>query len=134
MADLLPTTVKLTPSNVINTVTAGEGLSVGSFYYLSSSDNKAYLCNNTTESDAYVSGVVVTAALPDEIAVVTTGGDEIDLGVTVTAGELYVVAGNNGRVMQYADLTATDWITWACYGSANGKAVLFHKPMGQQKA
>ena len=134
MANLVPTHVKLSSGSIINNIVAGETLATGQFYYLSSADNKAYACNNATQADAYVSGVVVTGGALDEYIVVTTGGDPVDLGVTVVAGELYVVSAVDGQVMPYADLAATQWMTWACYGDANGNAVLFHKPMGQQKA
>jgi len=129
----VPADVRLQSGGSVQSVQAGEAIQAGDFFYISTVDNKAYLSDATASAEAYVNGIALSPAALDELFTATTGGGAVDLGTPLVNGELYVVSTTAGSIMPYADLVATDWITWACLGDVNGHATIFHKAIGVQK-
>ena len=65
---------------------------------------------NDTEAKAAAVGVFMTAAALDGYAVIAMVGP-VDLGATLTVGEVYVVSATKGSIAPIADLTTGDYVT-----------------------
>lgn len=92
-------------------VQAGEAITPGQPVYLKSSDSKYYKCDsNAGLEESGAAGIALGyAPAADDYFTMQTAGD-IDLGATLTVGEIYVVSGTAGGIAPCGDLT-TGWYT-----------------------
>ena len=93
-------------------VQAGEAVTQGMPLYRLATDGKYYKAESgDTEAKALAIGVAMTPAAADEHACICTGGGNVDLGATLTAGEVYAVSATAGSVCPTSDLVSTDYVT-----------------------
>jgi len=112
MADLtiIATNVGLKASTLYPTpqtraVTLGETVTEGQPLYRDANDGKYYLAeSDTTVVAASTTGVSLEAGNVDDTILMITGGS-MDLGATLTVGELYVVSNNTGKIAPIGDLS-----------------------------
>ena len=90
----------------------GEAVTPGQVVYRSTADNKYYLADCDAAATANIAGIAITYAGADSYGYVfTANGRDIDLGTTMTSGEIYVVSDTSGSIMPYADLTTGQYLT-----------------------
>ena len=111
MADLSPTAadvLKATGSTV-RTGTAGAAIDAGQVLYTASSE--MVLAQADTSTKATAVGIALNDAAEDQpITYLVSGG--IDVGCTLTVGQVYVVSDNAaGAIAPYGDLASEDYVT-----------------------
>ena len=114
--------------------TAGESITQGQPYYISTSDSKAYRAdNNDGSAKAEVAGVALTPA--------ATNGDFIGIelgpmiiGATVAIGTSYVVSSTVGLIAVEADITSGQYVSYVGYGISTSQIYVDPKPTGLTKA
>lgn len=114
MADLTITAanVKVKGSTTtVQLVQVGETVTQGQSGYLKSSDSKYWKADADLSAEAAAAtGIFMTPAATDGYALIATGGP-IDIGATLTQGEIYVVSGTAGGVCPEADLSSAERVT-----------------------
>lgn len=113
MADLSITaaSVALTSDTTYALVQVGEAVTQGQPGYLKSSDNKYYKADaNVTSAEANALGIFMTPASTDGYAVFATAGN-VNLGATLTVGQVYVVSVTAGGIAPYSDLSTGHYVT-----------------------
>jgi hypothetical protein len=91
--------------------TAGESITQGMPVYLSSTDGKYYQCDsNDGAAKAEAKGIALTAAATNGFFVLGSKG-KINLGATLTVGEVYTVSRTKGAICPISDLTSADYVT-----------------------
>lgn len=126
MADLTQTAanVGLAGSGaVVRAVQVGETITQGQPLYLKTSDNKYWRCDSDAEASAVVAGIALTPGTADEYVVIGTAGP-IDLGATLTVGELYCVSTNVGAIAPIGDLTTGDYVSIIGAADTTGKLTM----------
>jgi hypothetical protein len=139
MPDLVPV-----PANVKaaatglgkTTANAGEAIVAGDVVYLETAAPNAgkwMLADANVTAKARITGVALAGAAVDQPVVVATTG-EIDLGVTLAIGTIYVLSGNPGKIAPAAD-GAIGWATCILgVATAANKLVLHVYNSGAVKA
>ncbi len=97
-----------------NVVQAGEAVTQGMPVYLSTTDNKYYQSDaNGSATSAQCDGIALTAAATDGYFVIALpgNGSKVDLGATLTVGQIYAVSATKGAICPVADLTTGDYPT-----------------------
>ncbi len=90
---------------------AGEAITQGMPYYISSGDNKAYQTDaNDTAAKAEAKGIALTPASTNGYFIGLEDGP-VDVGATLSVGGLYVVSATKGAIAPVADLTTNDYVT-----------------------
>lgn len=111
MADITvtPADVELQGSANIDVKQAGETVTRGEAVYLKS-DGKYWLADAAATTTAAVKGIALTSGVADqEIAVVLSG--KIDLGATLTVGQVYVLSGNAGKIAPIGDTPSGEYLS-----------------------
>lgn len=112
MADLVQT-----PANVVSGTgattqrkTAAVAISAGAAVYVNGS-NQLDLCeNDQTATEAACAGIALNDAAAGQPVVYQTSG-RLNVGATLTAGEVYVVGAAPGAIAPVADVIATEFMT-----------------------
>lgn len=112
MADLSITAanVRMTANNpsVVSNLLAGETITQGQPIRVT--DNVVYRADATSQANALVNGIAVTAATSGNLISYVGNGD-LTIGATLTAKTLYVLSANAGGIAPYADLVVGNWVT-----------------------
>jgi hypothetical protein len=114
MADLVitPTSVAVQSGGGGTLVQFAETTTPGDALYRSTSDGKYYLADCDTEPQAKVAGIAITYGAADDYGYMFAGqSQDINLGATLTSGEIYVVSDTAGNIMPYADLTTGQYLS-----------------------
>jgi hypothetical protein len=114
MADLSITAANVKLGNTdtrIGVFTAGEALTQGQPVYLSSTDSKYYQTDaNDGAAKAEAKGIALTPASADGAFVLASDG-LVNLGTTLTVGQIYVVSTTKGGIAPVGDLASTNYTT-----------------------
>jgi hypothetical protein len=95
-------------------VQAGEAITQGMPVYLSTSDGKYYQSDaNASATAAQCDGIALTPAATDGYLVIALPGSgaKVNLGATLTVGQIYAVSATKGAICPVADLTTGDYPT-----------------------
>jgi len=113
MADITVTAASvLAASNAtLGIGTAGEALTAGQPVYKDASDsNKIKACDaNASAAASACVGIALHTSANNQPIEYATGGD-INLGATLTLGQIYITSANAGGIAPVSDL-ATNWYT-----------------------
>ena len=126
MADLsqTPANVRSTSDTQHQDVTAGEaGIQPGMPVYRKASDSKYYRCDADAEATASCDGIAMTYADADDPLRIATGGT-IDLGGTLTVGEIYILSSTTGAIAPVGDLSNPMYTTILGIATAAGAFLL----------
>jgi hypothetical protein len=114
MANLTQTAANVatgSAATVITLVQAGEAITQGQPVYQSSTTLKYLQTDaNDTAAKADAKGIALTPAASDGYFVIVKSGP-INLGATLTVGQLYVVSATKGAIAPIADLGSSDYVT-----------------------
>jgi hypothetical protein len=114
MADLTitPTSVAVQSGGGGQLVQFAETTTPGDALYRSTSDGKYYLADCDAEATAKVAGIAITYGSADDYGYMfSASSQDIDLGATLTSGEIYVVSDTAGNIMPYSDLTTGQYLS-----------------------
>lgn len=128
MADLSQTPANVRPGENITPRMrqAGEAITQGMPYYVSTTDGKAYQTDaNDGVAKAEAKGIALTGSALDGWFVAQEGG-LINLGATLAVGTVYGVSATKGAIAPISDLTSGQFIT--TLGTAITTALLRLKP------
>ena len=109
----------ITPANVALTgtgaltqlVQVAVAVAQGDVGYLDVATGKYRLADaDLSEAAANAAGVFLTPAGIDGYALIALSGP-VNVGATLTVGEIYVVSGNPGKIAPEGDLATPDWVT-----------------------
>lgn len=124
MADLSITAASVGvggPATKTRIVQAGEAVAQGEPCYLHA-DGKYYKADaNDTEAKAVAAGVFLVPAALDGYAIIAVSGP-VNLGATLTVGEVYVVSATLGGIAPIGDLASGHYVT--TLGVASSASVL----------
>lgn len=112
MADLSITAANVAKgsSGIPKVGTAGATITAGQTIYLDSATGKMKLSQNTSATLADVKGVSLNGASDEQPVSYLEEGD-IDLGVTLTVGEIYVLSATAGGIAPEADNGSGEFVT-----------------------
>lgn len=136
MADLTITagSVKIKGSSKAVRVSFGDTITEGKTVYLDSATNKVKLADaNDTAPKASVYGIAITPGVDGDVGYILRSG-QIDVGATLTVGQVYVQSTTAGGIAPYADLASTNYVTILGVASAAGTLELDIQATGVQKA
>jgi len=114
-------------------VQVGEAVAQGQPLYRDATNSKYYRCDaNDGAAKARVAAIALTAAALDGYALVSLPGNEpgkslVNLGATLTVGEIYVVSANVGAIAPEADLATGHYVT--VIGVATTASLLDFQPV-----
>jgi hypothetical protein len=115
MAVITPTSADLRIGETSNIaiVTAGEALVAFRLVYSDSTDSNLYkYANATTEAEATVIGMTVTAAAINKpVAILLTGSRVESSSAIWTQGNTYHADGGDGLMTDAADSALNEWVT-----------------------
>lgn len=119
MADLSQTPANVAIGNQncpTRLVQFGEAVTQGNALYQSSSDSKWYKADADTEAAAKAGAIALTPGALDGFGLValpssTPGRSLVNLGATLTVGDVYVVSTTAGAIAPLADLATGDYVT-----------------------
>jgi hypothetical protein len=119
MADLsqTPANVAIGSANCpTKVVTYGEAITQGNAVYQSTTDSKYYKADADAAATAIAAGIALTPGSTDGVGLIAqpstvAGRSLVNLGATLTVGQVYVVSATAGNVAPYADLTTGDFVT-----------------------
>lgn len=103
-----------TPTKVVQ---FGEAVTQGQAVYQSTTDSKYYKSDaNDTASKAIAAGIALTPVATNgygliAVPVSSPGRSLVNLGATLTVGQVYVVSVTPGGIAPYADLTTGHYVT-----------------------
>lgn len=111
----------------VERVRFGEAVTQGQAVYRKDSDGKWYKtdCDSATAEVCEVDGVVLTPASTNEYGYVVTGG-LMNVGATLTVGEIYVASDTAGGIRPEADNGSGDTVT--IIGVATTTSILWVHP------
>jgi len=113
MADLTVTAANVAEGSGAKktTGTAGATITAGQTVYKDAADsNKIKLADaDLSQAASTVVGIALHAALSGQPITYQTDG-QLDVGATLTVGEIYVLSGTAGGIAPVADLAASDWV------------------------
>ena len=114
MADLSVTAASVVGVSSIRTekVTAGTTITAGQAIYKDAGDdNKAKLTDaDASDAASVCDGIATHAALDEQPLVIQTQG-VINVGATLTVGEVYMASGTAGKIAPHGDFTTGDRAT-----------------------
>ena len=112
MADLTqtPANVRRQVATQRTSVTAGEVITPGMPVYRSTADNEWYKAADTSAALAAAGGIALTNAGDGDVLDVATDGP-INVGATLTIGEIYVLSGTAGNIAPVGDLASGNFVT-----------------------
>ena len=117
MADLTITAanVKATSNTGTILVQFGEAVDQGETVYLKAADWKHWLSDNSTTALAAAVGICLTSNIADGYGLIAVSGD-IDLGSTLSVGEVYTCSSTAGKIHPDTDLATTEILTVLGFG------------------
>jgi hypothetical protein len=93
------------------TVQAGESVTQGMPVYLANNGKWFQSDANVVAAATATTGIAVSPASTDGFfSVVRTAGQDVNIGATLTVGELYVVSATKGAIAPIGDLIAADYV------------------------
>jgi len=103
----------------ITQVTYGATITQGQALYKDATDSNKYKLADAdlSEAAATVAGIALTPGDSGDKGYIVQSG-AIDLGVTITVGEIYVLSGNAGGIAPEADLATLDYVSIIGVGAA----------------
>jgi hypothetical protein len=112
MADLSITAANVAKGTdaVVATGTAGATITAGQTVYLDSSVNQLKLGDADAQARSVVRGIALHGASSGQPIDYQTWGN-LDLGATLTVGEIYVQSTTAGGIAPEGDLVSTDYVT-----------------------
>jgi hypothetical protein len=113
MSDLSVTAANVDPADnaIIINGTAGATITAGQSIYKDSTDNKIKLADaDSSLATAAAVGISLNGASDDQPIQYQSSGD-IDIGATLTVGEIYLVSDTAGRIAPEADVGSGGWVT-----------------------
>ena len=114
MADVSVTAASVAMHAVAATtelVTYGETITQGEVVYRDSTSSKMKLADaDLSEAAATVYGIALTPGDLDDKGYIAKAGP-IDIGATLTVGEIYVLSSTAGAIAPEADLAADDYVS-----------------------
>ena len=135
MADISPTAanVQVTSTSTTSRAVAGAGVTItqGQAFYIDSGLNTAALADCTAVGTSSVAGIAVTPAAATESFMYVSAGS-MDLGVTLTVGETYVLS-TAGGISPIGDLTTNDFVSVIGTADATDNIVVRIDNTGVQK-
>lgn len=119
MADLTQTPANVAPGSLnlrTKPVTYGETIAQGMPLYKSTTDQKYYKASAGTLAASKAEAIAMSAGVADGPGVVaipstTDGVSLINIGATLTVGQIYVVSATAGAIAPYSDLVSTKFVT-----------------------
>jgi hypothetical protein len=136
MADLSQTAANVKPGENITPRMrqAGEAITQGMPYYVSTTDSKAYQTDaNDGAAKAEVRGIALTGAALDGYFVAQESG-LINLGATLAVGTVYVVSATKGAICPIADITSGQYVSPLGVATTTSLLNLKPDPSGVTKA
>lgn len=117
MAEIGPVAanVKASSDSSVLLVQYGETVTQGEAVYLKASDGKHWLADNSTTTLAAVVGMSLTPGAADGYGYIAISGD-MDLGATLSVGEVYCLGSTSGAIHPVTDLATTEILTIIGYG------------------
>ena len=110
MADVTIGTLAVYTDSQVQGATAGETVTAGQVVYRLSTDGEMYLGDADDAAKDDITGIVLIGGGDGEsILILSSGG--IDLGATLTVGEVYVLSTTAGGIAPIGDLLAGDFVT-----------------------
>jgi hypothetical protein len=112
-ADLSVTAANVVPASGYQFVdgTAGETITAGQPLYLKASDTRYWKADSDASSaTATVIGIALNGSSAGQPVRVQTGGD-INIGATLTVGEIYVLSATAGAICPEGDLVTDDFVS-----------------------
>jgi len=93
-------------------VTYGATITQGQVLYMDTSDSNKYKLADAdlSAAAAVVGGIALTPGDANDKGYIATRGP-IDVGGTLTVGEIYVLSGTAGGIAPEADLTTSDYVS-----------------------
>lgn len=114
MADITVTAANVAMGSAasrIRPVQVAEAVSQGKPVYFDAAANKWYLAEaGDVVAKSVAGGIVLTPAAADGQSVIVTEG-LVNLGATLSVGEVYVVSATAGGIAPIGDLTTGDFVT-----------------------
>ena len=98
------------PGLITKEVVVGEAVTQGQVGYLKAADNKYWLADADAVATAAARGIFMTPAATDGSAIMATFGD-INVGATLTVGEVYGVSVTAGGIEAISELASGDFPT-----------------------
>lgn len=97
-------------SGTVSRYQAGETLTQGQVVYQAASDSKYYKAENAdTEEKATATLIVMSPAVLDEYFLGASTGQSINVGSTLTLGEVYCVGTTAGAIEPIGDLVTSEY-------------------------
>ena len=112
MADITVTAanVAATSNTVTSLVQVGESVTQAQPLYLYTTDNKYYKADADVLATSKAAGIALTPASTDGYVLMATDG-LVNLGATLTVGQVYVASTTAGGIAPYSDLATGDYVT-----------------------
>lgn len=129
MADLSITTTQLVQTSdrtKIKHGICGETITAGDVVYLKSSDNKIWRADADASASAAALGIACATTTAANMEVTYQQGGTITIGAaaSITAGAIYCVSTNVGKIAPEADLTTADYVTVIGVGNGSNQIVM----------
>lgn len=130
---ITPADVNRVSGDQTNEVAGVAGLLQGRVVYRDLADQKRLkLATHTAAASSVVAGILLSAGSTGQPLWYQTTG-EIDIGATVTVGEVYCL-GEGGDIVPYADLGTGDYVVYLGTGKTATNILLSIHNTGIQKA
>lgn len=128
MADLSQTAanVKPGPTAQIQSVTWGETVTQGNSVY-KKADGYYWNTDASAAATNTAGGIAMTPGVAGEAGVIVPPGNDVNLGATLTVGEVYVCSENAGKIKLHSALVSTEFVT--VLGVAKTAALLAFDPI-----
>lgn len=115
------TSVKKVTGAAVDRGTAGATITAGQPVYKDSTDShKLKTCDADAQASSVCVGIALHAASADQPLEYLTNGP-IDIGATVTVGQVYVVSTTAGGIAPYSDLASGDYVSILGVGTTTGR-------------
>ena len=116
MADVVIGTVKVGSTSAgVEIVTAGAAISAGDCVYKDITTSEWIVSDCTAATTDSVEAIAYDDAVDGGPLTIIKPGADIDLGATLTVGEIYVLS-VSGAICPVADLASADYVTIVGYG------------------
>lgn len=136
MADITVTAanVKLISNSRTKTVQFGETITAGQSLYLKAADGKYWRGDADALDTAAFTGIALSNGGANSYGSMADKADtEIDIGGTVTVGQIYVVSVNSGGIAPYSDLATGDYVSVIGVGKTTTNILLYPAASGVVK-
>lgn len=127
MAAVTPTEadIRMVSADTGVRVRLGETCTAGEWVYLNTGDDRYWQTDATDSAKAQVAGFLMTGGDAGDYATMANViGQEVDVGATLTVGEIYVLSSTKGAIEPEADSSSGDYISIAGVGVTGGNLKL----------